>query len=85
MPLQWCNQIWQSLEEGAGKRCSERGTSCVCSGWLRTVRARGTTRRRRGVRSAGQETSGGVGATAGLRLKCVNTGSSSSNQSSGAV
>ena len=23
MPLQWCNQIWQSLEEGAGKRCSE--------------------------------------------------------------
>ena len=24
MPLQWRNQIWQSLEEGAGKRCSER-------------------------------------------------------------
>ena len=23
MPLQWGNQIWQSLEEGAGKRCSE--------------------------------------------------------------
>ena len=23
MPLQWHNQIWQSLEEGAGKRCSE--------------------------------------------------------------
>ena len=23
MPLQWRNQIWQSLEEGAGKRCSE--------------------------------------------------------------
>ena len=21
MPLQWRNQIWQSLEEGAGKRC----------------------------------------------------------------
>ena len=21
--LQWCNQIWQSLEEGAGKWCSE--------------------------------------------------------------
>ena len=25
MPLQWRNQIWQSLEEGAGKRCSEFG------------------------------------------------------------
>ena len=25
MPLQWRNQIWQSLEEGAGKRCSECG------------------------------------------------------------
>ena len=23
VPLQWRNQIWQSLEEGAGKRCSE--------------------------------------------------------------
>ena len=23
MHLQWRNQIWQSLEEGAGKRCSE--------------------------------------------------------------
>ena len=23
MPLQWRNKIWQSLEEGAGKRCSE--------------------------------------------------------------
>ena len=23
MPLQWRNQIWQSLAEGAGKRCSE--------------------------------------------------------------
>ena len=25
MPLQWRNQIWQSLEEGAGKRWSECG------------------------------------------------------------
>ena len=25
--LQWRNQIWQSLEEGAGKRCSECGVS----------------------------------------------------------
>ena len=25
MPLQWRNQIWQSLEEGAGKRCLECG------------------------------------------------------------
>ena len=24
MPLQWRNQIWQSLEESAKKRCSER-------------------------------------------------------------
>ena len=23
MPLQWRNQFWQSLEEGAGKRCKE--------------------------------------------------------------
>ena len=23
VPLQWRNQIWQSLEEGAGRRCSE--------------------------------------------------------------
>ena len=23
VPLLWRNQIWQSLEEGAGKRCSE--------------------------------------------------------------
>ena len=23
MPVQWRNEIWQSLEEGAGKRCSE--------------------------------------------------------------
>ena len=25
VPLQWRNQIWQSLEDGAGKRCSECG------------------------------------------------------------
>ena len=25
VPLKWRNQIWQSLEEGAGKRCSECG------------------------------------------------------------
>ena len=25
VPLQWRNQIWKSLEEGAGKRCSECG------------------------------------------------------------
>ena len=29
MPLQWRNQIWQSLEEGAGKRCSECGVQPV--------------------------------------------------------
>ena len=28
MPLQWRNQIWQSLEEGAGKRCSECEGDC---------------------------------------------------------
>ena len=27
MSLQWRNQIWQSLEEGAGKRCSECGSN----------------------------------------------------------
>ena len=26
VPPQWRNQIWQSLEEGAGKRCSECGS-----------------------------------------------------------
>ena len=26
MPLQWRNQIWQSLEKGAGKPCSECGS-----------------------------------------------------------
>ena len=25
VPLQWRNKIWQSLEEGAGKRCPECG------------------------------------------------------------
>ena len=27
MPLQWRNQLWQRLEEGAGKRCSECDSS----------------------------------------------------------
>ena len=31
VPLQLRNQIWQSLEEGAGKRCSECGGDLV---WL---------------------------------------------------
>ena len=31
MPLQWRNEIWESLEEGAGKRCSECGV-CVVGG-----------------------------------------------------
>ena len=26
--IQWRNQIWQSLEEGAGKRCSECEFAC---------------------------------------------------------
>ena len=31
MPLQWSNQFWQSLEEDAGKRCSECGADqAVC-------------------------------------------------------
>jgi len=29
VPLQWRNQFWQSLEEGAGKRCSECGVDRV--------------------------------------------------------
>ena len=29
MPLQWRNQFWHSLEEGAEKRCSECGKSSV--------------------------------------------------------
>ena len=31
MPLQWRNQIWQSLEEGTGKRCS--GCEFVSDGY----------------------------------------------------
>ena len=31
MPLQWRNQLWQSFEEGAGKRCSE----CVADAEVR--------------------------------------------------
>ena len=27
MPFQWRNQFWPSLEEGAGKRCSECGSN----------------------------------------------------------
>ena len=27
VPLQWRNQFWHSLEEGAGKQCSERGVN----------------------------------------------------------
>ena len=30
MPLQWRNYIWQSLEEGAGKRCSECAQTQEC-------------------------------------------------------
>ena len=33
VPLQWHNQIWQSLEDGAGKRCSECDFVCV---WMCT-------------------------------------------------
>ena len=36
MPLQWHNQIWQSLEDGAGKRCPESPMRSVPSerfGW----------------------------------------------------
>ena len=29
MPLQWRNHLRQSLEEGAGKRCSECGPVCL--------------------------------------------------------
>ena len=31
MPLQWCIQIWQSLVEGARKRCSECAETYVIS------------------------------------------------------
>ena len=32
MPLQWRNQLWQSSEEGAGKRCLECELG-DCSEW----------------------------------------------------
>ena len=34
MPLQWRNQFWQSLEEVAGKRCSECGCELESRSWL---------------------------------------------------
>ena len=36
MPLQWLNQCWQSLEEGAGKRCSECGKGPNSKHWFTT-------------------------------------------------
>ena len=44
MPLRWRNQIWQSLEEGAGKRCSDFGGRCrkVMLGFWRKVPESGT-------------------------------------------
>ena len=40
MPLQCRNQIWQSWEEGAGKRCSESGVHRVISRGRRAVGSR---------------------------------------------
>ena len=37
MPLQWRNSIWQSLEEGAGKRCSECAVASVGNGRIRAA------------------------------------------------
>ena len=36
MPLQWRNHIWQSLEEGVGKRCSECGLVPNSKHWFTT-------------------------------------------------
>ena len=36
MHLQWRNQFWQSLEEGAGKRCSERAPYSDSKHWFTT-------------------------------------------------
>jgi len=37
--LQWRNQYWQSLEEGAGKRCSERVAAIILYIQSRSLRA----------------------------------------------
>ena len=41
MPLQWRDQFWQSLEEGAGKWCSECGVSLHPAGDLEVGRGEG--------------------------------------------
>ena len=37
VPLQWRDQIWQSLEEGVGKQCSERASTAVSGESSRTA------------------------------------------------
>ena len=39
MPLLLRNQIWQSLEEGAGKRCSLSGSRFWCTGVAESIAA----------------------------------------------
>ena len=40
MPLQWRNQFWQSLEEGAGKRCWECDRFLNLPFWCGAVRVK---------------------------------------------
>ena len=51
MPLQWCNQIWQSLEEGARMRSECESASEICERTLRNLAA---------IASAGYPLSGSV-------------------------
>ena len=67
MPLQWRNQFWQSLEEGVGKRCSERATSTSSrseggGGGLRGMDGR------RGAGGGGWRGGGGGGRGSDLRV-----------------
>ena len=55
MPLQWHNQIWQSLEEGAGKRCSECDTMLHCFQLQERLQQRREARKRAALDSRQEE------------------------------
>ena len=67
MPLQWRNQFWQSLEEGAGKQCSECGFSPPHLHMQPALQCSGFRRSPHGLGSVGQESRGAPSDTATLQ------------------
>ena len=70
MPLQWRNQFWQSLEEGARKRCRECGRAVLsssCRGPHSSVCRRGVI----GWRGGGLGGVGGQGSETGQWINGV--------------